>query len=113
MKLRRIALSRSGDKGNVANVSVIALDERDYPFLVQHVTVARVIAHLAAFAPGDVVRYECPEIGALNFVLYGALAGGVTRSLALDAHGKSLGTIMLALDLPDRDDPASHPERGR
>ena len=100
MKLRQIAHSRSGDKGNVSNISVIAYDERHYPFLVEHVTVDRVKAHLGDIVRGDVLRYECPAIGALNFVLHDALAGGVTRSLALDAHGKSLGSLMLNLDLP-------------
>jgi hypothetical protein len=104
MKLRQIAHSRSGDKGNVSNISVIAFDEKDYPFLVQHVTSDRVKAHFAEIVPGEVTRYECPAIGALNFVLRGALAGGVTRSLALDAHGKSLSSLMLNMDLPANDE---------
>ena len=101
MKLREIAHSRSGDKGNVSNISVIAFHEKDYPFLVQHVTSDRVKAHFGDIVRGDIVRYECPAIGALNFVLHDALAGGVTRSLALDAHGKSLSSLMLNMDLPD------------
>ena len=101
MKLRQIAHSRSGDKGNISNISVIAFDEKDYPFLVEHVTTDRVKAHFGEIVRGDVVRYECPAIGALNSVLRGALAGGVTRSLALDAHGKSLSSLMLSLELPD------------
>ncbi len=103
MKLRQIAHSRSGDKGNVSNISVIALDEKDYPFLVQHVTTDRVKSLFGEIARGEVVRYECPAIGALNFVLRGALAGGVTRSLALDAHGKSLSSLLLNMDVPDID----------
>lgn len=105
MKLRQIAHARSGDKGDIANLSVIALDERDYPFLVEQVTSARVRAHFGGIVRGEVVRYECPNLGALNFVLHGALGGGVTRSLALDAHGKSLSSLLLDLDLPERAGP--------
>ncbi len=102
MKLHDIAHSRTGDKGNTSNISVIALDEADYQFLREHVTAERVRAHFAGTVTGDVTRYELPSIGALNFVLTGALAGGVTSSLALDAHGKSLSSALLTLDLPDR-----------
>jgi hypothetical protein len=101
VKLREIALSRTGDKGNVSNISVIARDERDYPRLLAQVTAARVREHFRGLVQGAVTRYECPEIGALNFVLEEALGGGVTRSLALDAHGKSLSSLLLDLDLPD------------
>ncbi len=102
MKLRDIAHSRTGDKGDTSNISVIAYDEADYPFLCEHVTAERVRAHFAGIVAGEVTRYELPAIGALNFVLTGALGGGVTRSLALDAHGKSLSSALLSLDLPDR-----------
>ncbi len=101
MILRDVAHARSGDKGDVSNVSVIALDERDYPYLVEHVTVERVQRHFGALAGHAIVRYECPAIGALNFVMDGALGGGVTRSLALDAHGKAYSSLMLTLVLPD------------
>ncbi len=101
MKLREIAHARTGDKGNTCNISVIAFDERDYPELERQVTAARVKAHFAGIVRGEVVRYELPQLGALNFVLEEALGGGVTRSLALDAHGKSLSSALLALDLPD------------
>jgi hypothetical protein len=100
MKLRDIAHSRTGDKGNTSNISVIAFDAGDYEFLRTHVTVERVKALFAGIVHGDVVRYEMPTIGALNFVLKDALGGGVTRSLALDAHGKSLSSALLNLDLP-------------
>jgi hypothetical protein len=103
MKLREIAHSRTGDKGNTSNISVIAYDQKDYPLLEQHVTAERVKAHFAEIVEGEVTRYELPGIGALNFVLRGALAGGVTRSLALDAHGKGLSSAILNLDIPDRD----------
>jgi hypothetical protein len=103
MKLREIAHSRTGDKGNTSNISVIAFDQKDYPLLEQHVTAERVKAHFAEIVEGEVTRYELPGIGALNFVLRGALAGGVTRSLALDAHGKGLSSAILNLDIPGRD----------
>ena len=103
MKLREIAHSRTGDKGNTSNISVIAFDQRHYPLLERHVTAERVKAHFAEIAQGEVTRYELPKIGALNFVLRDALGGGVTRSLALDAHGKGLSSAILDLDLPDED----------
>ncbi|HEY1611814.1 MAG TPA: hypothetical protein VGG24_21310 [Paraburkholderia sp.] len=100
MKLRELAHSRTGDKGNTLNVSVICRDPHDYAHLLAHVTAERVKGHLADLVRGEVVRYELPLIGALNFVLGDALAGGVTRSLALDAHGKSVGSALLDLDVP-------------
>ncbi|MBP2231268.1 hypothetical protein J2847_004580 [Azospirillum agricola] len=106
MKLRDIAHSRSGDKGNISNISVIAFDETDYPFLAEHVTAARVAAHFDGIVTGTVTRYELPALGALNFVLTGALGGGVTRSLALDAHGKGMSSALLDLELPDLELPA-------
>jgi hypothetical protein len=99
MKLRDIAHSRTCDKGNTSNISVIAYDERHYPLLLEQVTSARVKTHFAGVVEGDVVRYELPRISALNFVMTGALGGGVTRSLALDAHGKSLSSALLDLDI--------------
>jgi hypothetical protein len=99
MKLREIAHSRTGDKGNISNISVIAYDERHYPLLLAEVTPARVKAHFAGVVEGEVVRYELPKIFALNFVMDRALGGGVTRSLALDAHGKSLSSALLDLEI--------------
>lgn len=101
MKLREIAHSRTGDKGNTSNISVIAYDPANYAFLEKHVTAKRVKAFFADIAEGDVVRYELPKIGALNFVMYKALGGGVTRTLALDIHGKSLSSALMNLDIPD------------
>src|SRR5271166_467960 len=101
MKLREIAHSRTGDKGNTSNISVIAYDEDDYPLLESYVTAERVKEHFAEIVKGNVTRYTLPTLGALNFVLYAALAGGVTRSLALDAHGKALSSAILDLDIPD------------
>ena len=100
-KLREIAHSRTGDKGNTSNISVIAYDARHYPLLLAQVTSARVKAHFAGVVEGEVVRYELPNLSALNFVMTNALGGGVTRSLALDAHGKSLSSALLDLDIEE------------
>lgn len=102
MKLRAIAHARSGDKGNISNIAVIALDGRDYPWIECHVTIDRVRGQFAGIVKGDIDRYELPAIGALNFVLHDALGGGVTRSTALDAHGKCLSSLMLDLEIPER-----------
>lgn len=99
MKLRELAHSRTGDKGNIANISVIAYREEDYPLLVEKVTAERVRQHFSEIVKGEVVRYELPLLGALNFVLYDALGGGVTRSLALDKHGKSLSSALLDMEI--------------
>jgi len=102
MKLRHIAHSRTGDKGNTSSISVIAYDERDYPLLLRHVTPERVKAHFGDLVAGEVIRYEVPTLGALNFVLRQALGGGVTRSLILDTHGKSLSSALLDLEVPEK-----------
>ena len=101
MKLREIAHSRTGDKGNTSNISVIAYDPKHFPRLKQQVTADRVKAHFAGVVEGEVVRYALPNIGALNFVMSNTLGGGVTRSLALDAHGKSLSSALLDLEISD------------
>lgn len=101
MKLRAIAHSRTGDKGDISNISIIAFDARDYPALEAHVTPERVKALFADIVHGEVVRYAIPSLGALNFVMRKALGGGVTRSLAIDAHGKCLASALLDLDIPD------------
>ena len=101
MKLHDIAHSRSGDKGTIVNVSLVAFADRDYPRLVRLVTADRVKRHLIGLITGDVVRYELPLVAALNFVLHGVVGGGVTRSLALDAHGKSLSSALLEMEIPD------------
>src|SRR3954451_21675708 len=103
MKLREIAHSRTGDKGNTSNISVIAFDEKQYPLLERHITAERMKEHFAEIAHGEVTRYELPKIGALNFVLRKALGGGVTRWLGLDAHGKGLSSAMLHRHIPDED----------
>jgi len=101
MKLRDIAHSRTGDKGNTSNISLIAYDQKDYGALCDYVTAQRVKQLFGDIVSGQVVRYELPRIAALNFVMTGALGGGVTRSLAIDAHGKSLSSALLNMDLPD------------
>jgi hypothetical protein len=101
MKLRALAHSRTGDKGNTSNISVIAYNPADYDILEKYVTSERVREHFREIVTGEVIRYALPKIGALNFVLKGALGGGVTRSLALDAHGKGLSSALLDLDVPD------------
>lgn len=102
--LERIAIARSGDKGNAANVGVIALTESAYPVLVREVTTARVKAHFRTVCRGDVVRYELPNLGALNFLLHESLGGGGTVSLMLDAQGKTFGAAMLGLEVDAPDD---------
>ena len=102
MRLREIAHARTGDKGNTSNISVIAYDAEHYPLLERAGDRASACkAHFAGIVRGEVGRYELPGIGALNFVMDEALGGGVTRSLALDAHGKSLSSAMLELEIED------------
>jgi hypothetical protein len=100
VRLYDIAHGRGGDKGNTSNISVIAYDEAGWSIIREQVTTERVIRHFAHVATGPVTRYELPRLRALNFVIEGALGGGVTRSLAQDAHGKSLSALMLTLELP-------------
>ncbi|MDR3535995.1 MAG: hypothetical protein P4L71_05805 [Acetobacteraceae bacterium] len=101
MKLRDIAHSRTGDKGDISDISLIAFEAGHYPLLERYVTADRVKALFAGIVHGEVVRYTVPSLGALNFVLYCALGGGVTRSLALDAHGKCLASALLDMDIPE------------
>jgi len=99
MKLHDIALARSGDKGNRATLSVIALDPAHYPLLERTLSVERVKAHYEGVVRGAVERHAMPHLAAVHFVLHDALAGGVTRSLALDAHGKTLAAAVLDLEV--------------
>jgi len=101
MKLREIAHSRTGDKGNISNISLIVYREEDYPIIRKQITAEKVKSYFSDIVKGDVIRYELPKIGALNFVLHNALAGGVTRSLALDIHGKTLGSALLDMEVED------------
>jgi hypothetical protein len=99
MKLQHIAIARSGDKGNRATLSVIARDPAHYPLLQRLLTVERVQAHYRGIVRGTVQRHLLPQLGAVHFVLHDALGGGVTRSLALDAHGKTLAAAILDLEI--------------
>ena len=97
-----LAHSRAGDKSDTSNISVIAYDEHGWEVLREQLTVERVMQHFAHTVKGPVTRYEVPKLRALNYVIEGALGGGVTRSLAQDAHGKSLSSLMLTIELPGR-----------
>jgi hypothetical protein len=99
VKVHALAHARAGDKGNTSNVSVIAYDERAWDVLRSQLTAERVMAAYAHVAKGPVTRYELPQLKALNFVIENALGGGVTISLAQDAHGKSLSYLMLDIEL--------------
>lgn len=99
MKLHDIAHGRTGDKGDTSNISVIAYDAADWPVIRDSVTPERVAAHFGSFAAENVTRYALPDLHALNFVIKGALTGGVTRSLALDAHGKCLASVLLQMEI--------------
>jgi len=99
MLLHQFAHARTGDKGNIVTISLIAFRKDDFPLLEQKVTAERVAAHFAELLQGPVQRYTLPQLGALNFVLHRPTANSVTRSLALDAHGKCLGSALLALEI--------------
>lgn len=99
IRLYEIAHCRAGDKGNTSLLSLFALRDEDYPLLVAEATAARVKAHLAHLVRGPVTRHEVPNLCALQFVCEDALGGGVTTSLALDAHGKSLSYALLEMEI--------------
>jgi len=96
-KLAHLAHSRAGDKGNTLTLSLFPFEEADYPLLVEKVTAERVKQHLSHQLKGEVFRYLIPELHALMFTCENALSGGVTTSIALDAHGKSLSYALLEL----------------
>lgn len=104
VRLIDIAHARSGDKGDSANIGVIARRPEYYPVLVRELTCERVRAHFAGIVRGEVERFELPNLGALNFVLHGALGGGGTVSLRLDAQGKTLASALLRMtvEVPER-----------
>ena len=99
MKLKEICHSRTGDKGDISNVSLIPWDEADYPMLTEKVTAGRVKEYFSEICLGEVTRYEVDGICALNFVMDQALGGGVLRSLAMDKHGKALSSALLEMEL--------------
>jgi hypothetical protein len=99
VQLRWLAHARSGDKGNTANVGLIALEPELYPILAREVTTARVARHFRGMVSG-VERFELPNLGALNFLLHDALDGGGTISLKTDAQGKVYSTALLRMEIP-------------
>jgi len=98
-RLVDIAYARSGDKGDTANVGLVARDPKHYPALVREVTAARVAQHFSGMLTGGVERFELPNLNALNFLLHGALGGGGTISLKTDAQGKTLSTALLRMEI--------------
>jgi len=99
MKLFDLAHSRAGDKGNTLMLSLIPYNEADYEMLRSTITAEKVKAHLKEIVAGEIIRYELPNISSLLFVCHKALSGGVTTSLALDTHGKSLSYALLQMDV--------------
>ena len=100
VRLGELAHARSGDKGNSANIGVVANDDACFQWLRTHLTAAAVAAYVSALQIGRVKRYELPHLLAFNFVIESALAGGASQSLRLDSQGKSLGVALLELRLP-------------
>ncbi len=108
MQLAKLAHARSGDKGDTANVGLIALREEIYPILVREVTAERVKQHFKGICKGDVERFELPNLGALNFLLHESLDGGGTLSLMTDAQGKTFSTALLRMVIEISDDEAQN-----
>lgn len=100
VRLGDLAHARSGDKGDVLNIGVVAHDPARYDWLVEHLTAARIEEFLRPLGVGAVRRYLLPRIGGLNFVVEHALDGGASRSLRIDTQGKAMGTAVLELLLP-------------
>ncbi|MBK8634964.1 MAG: hypothetical protein KA767_16835 [Saprospiraceae bacterium] len=99
MKLLEIAHARSGDKGNISNISLIVYDQSNFQMIKENVTEKKVKDWFKDIVLGEVKRYELPQLGALNFVLYDALDGGVTSSTLLDKHRKSLSSFLLEMEV--------------
>ena len=104
IELTKLAHARSGDKGDTANVGVIAFREDLYPLLVREVTAARVKEHFKGICHGNVERFELPNLGALNFLLHESLGGGGTLSLMTDAQGKTFSTALLRMEIQISDE---------
>ena len=107
VQLTKLAHARSGDKGDTANVGLIALQDDFYPILVREVTAERVKEHFKGICRGDVERFELPNIGALNFLLHESLGGGGTLSLMTDAQGKTFSTALLRMEIEISDQEAA------
>lgn len=99
MKLHEIAHARTGDKGNISNISLIVFEKSNYSLIQEKVTADRVKDWLGKVVKGEVKRYDLPQLGALNFVLYESLGGGVTSSTQIDKHGKSLSAFLLEMPI--------------
>jgi hypothetical protein len=99
MRLHDIATARAGDKGNTAQIAVIARSAEAYPLLLERLTEARVLARLQSIGATGVIRHEAPGLLALVFLAEGALGGGVSISLASDPHGKALSSLLLAMEI--------------
>jgi len=106
VQLVKLAHARSGDKGDTANIGLIALRDEIYPLLVREVTAARVKSHFEGICKGEVERFELPNLGALNFLLHESLGGGGTLSLMTDAQGKTFSTALLRMEIEISDDEA-------
>jgi hypothetical protein len=106
LQLTRLAHARSGDKGDTANVGLIALRDDYYPLLVREITAERVKRHFKGICKGEVERFELPNLGALNFLLHESLGGGGTLSLMTDAQGKTFSTALLRMNIEIPDDEA-------
>jgi hypothetical protein len=106
VQLLKLAHARSGDKGDTANVGLIALKDEYYPLLVREVTAERVKEHFKGICQGEVERYELPNLKALNFLLHESLGGGGTLSLMTDAQGKTFSTALLRMWIELRDEEA-------
>jgi len=106
IQLLKLAHARSGDKGDTANVGLIALENECYPIRVREVTADRVKQHFAGICKGVVERFELPNLGALNFLLHESLGGGGTLSLMTDAQGKTFSTALLRMEIEIPDDEA-------
>jgi hypothetical protein len=100
-KLIELAHGRSGDKGDTANIGIIARKPENYPILVREVTAERVKEHFKGVCQGEVERFELPNLGALNFLLHKSLDGGGTLSLKADPQGKTYSTALLRLEIDD------------
>lgn len=107
IRLVNLAHARSGDKGDTANVGVIALKDEYYPLILREVTAKAVKEHFGAMVKGDVERFELPNLNALNFLLHESLGGGGTLSLMTDAQGKTFSTALLRMNVELSDDEAS------
>lgn len=112
IQLRELAHARSGDKGDTANVGLIALHDKIYPILVREVTTDRVKQHFRGICKGEVERFELPNLGALNFLLHESLGGGGTLSLMTDAQGKTFSTALLRMKIQVTDEEVQDLELG-